>query len=585
MAESRQKDNKAPKPQEELQKSASPAKNTSSGPPFYWAVVAGLLGCALTFSGLIPLGRSPTPGGSSIPATNVKIEVDIEKRDAVVAAFRHAYSAYERDAFGADEYHPISQKGSNLTAAGGIGYTIADSLDTIIIMQQQGYDLDAEYERAKTWIRDTLSFDRDANFNTFETTIRVFGGLLSAHYLTSDDMYLDRAREIADRIMPVFETPVGLPTSMVNLCESKKDGKCISKGVLDKDNGNLVSVAEAATLQLEFKYLSYLTEEDSYWRAVEKVMAVIKQSATQPVVPIFLSAETGQFVVSDIRLGSRGDSYYEYLLKQYLQTDRSEGVYRAMYDDAMAAIEQHLLMRTPTSKIVHTGELQPARAGGYQQHDWKLVPKQDHLVCFLGGSLLLGVTDGGRMRVPPDTSKFNEREGRDWTMGVKLIEGCMTTHETATGLAPEIAHFRSKHDPPMVREQAPLDWYIKGTNDPENDTSYDARYILRPETVESLFLAYRLTGDPKYRRWGWGIFQSIEKHCKVPTGGYATVLNVDKLPVRWEDKQETFLLSETLKYLFLLFSDSKVLPLDEVVFNTEAHPFPVFTPSLRTAFA
>ncbi|CAE6506090.1 unnamed protein product [Rhizoctonia solani] len=602
MAESRQKDNKAPKPQEELQKSASPAKNTSSGPPFYWAVVAGLLGCALTFSGLIPLGRSPTPGGSSIPATNVKIEVDIEKRDAVVAAFRHAYSAYERDAFGADEYHPISQKGSNLTAAGGIGYTIADSLDTIIIMQQQGYDLDAEYERAKTWIRDTLSFDRDANFNTFETTIRVFGGLLSAHYLTSDDMYLDRAREIADRIMPVFETPVGLPTSMVNLCESKKassitdgvyfvlkpihqDGKCISKGVLDKDNGNLVSVAEAATLQLEFKYLSYLTEEDSYWWAVEKVMAVIKQSATQPVVPIFLSAETGQFVVSDIRLGSRGDSYYEYLLKQYLQTDRSEGVYRAMYDGAMAAIEQHLLMRTPTSKIVHTGELQPARAGGYQQHDWKLVPKQDHLVCFLGGSLLLGVTDGGRMRVPPDTSKFNEREGRDWTMGVKLIEGCMTTHETATGLAPEIAHFRSKHDPPMVREQAPLDWYIKGTNDPENDTSYDARYILRPETVESLFLAYRLTGDPKYRRWGWGIFQSIEKHCKVPTGGYATILNVDKLPVRWEDKQETFLLSETLKYLFLLFSDSTVLPLDEVVFNTEAHPFPVFTPTLRTAFA
>ncbi|KDN37775.1 hypothetical protein RSAG8_09930, partial [Rhizoctonia solani AG-8 WAC10335] len=62
-------------------------------------------------------------------------------------------------------------------------------------------------------------------------------------------------------------------------------------------------------------------------------------------------------------------------------------------------------------------------------------------------------------------------------------------------------------------------------------------------------------------------------------------LNVDKLPVRWEDKQETFLLSETLKYLFLLFSDSTVLPLDEVVFNTEAHPFPVFTPSLRTAFA
>lgn len=64
--------------------------------------------------------------------------------------------------------------------------------------------------------------------------------------------------------------------------------------------------------------------------------------------------------------------------------------------------------------------------------EWRLVPKQDHLVCFLGGSLLLGVTDGGRMKVPPDTSKFNERERADWTMGVKLIEGCMATHETTT---------------------------------------------------------------------------------------------------------------------------------------------------------
>lgn len=34
--------------------------------------------------------------------------------------------------------------------------------------------------------------------------------------------------------------------------------------------------------------------------------------------------DTGQFMMSEIRLGSRGDSYYEYLLKQYLQTVRDE---------------------------------------------------------------------------------------------------------------------------------------------------------------------------------------------------------------------------------------------------------------------
>lgn len=63
-----------------------------------------------------------------------------------------------------------------------------------------------------------------------------------------------------------------------------------------------------------------------------------------------------------------------------------------------------------------------------------------------------------------------------------------------------------------------------------------------PETVESLFIAYRLTGDPRYREHGWRIFQSIEKHCRVETGGYATVVNVDEVPAKLEDRMETFLM-------------------------------------------
>ena len=77
---------------------------------------------------------------------------------------------------------------------------------------------------------------------------------------------------------------------------------------------------------------------------------------------------------------------------------------------------------------------------------------------------------------------------------------------------------------------------------PGEPAPYDARYILRPETVESLFLAYRLTGDEKYRRYGWRIFQAIETYCRVETGGYASVLNVDQVPVDFEDKMETFLM-------------------------------------------
>lgn len=67
-----------------------------------------------------------------------------------------------------------------------------------------------------------------------------------------------------------------------------------------------------------------------------------------------------------------------------------------------------------------------------------------------------------------------------------------------------------------------------------------------PETVESLFLAFRLTGDTLYRDQGWAIFQAIEKHCRLPTGGFAGIKNVDQVPAEQEDKMETFLMVKLL---------------------------------------
>ncbi len=184
---------------------------------------------------------------------------------------------------GADEYHPISHKGSNLTEKGGVGYTVVDAIDTILLM-----GLDSEYLRARSWIEHKLSFERDADFNTFEvrlfellrtacctaycdlihygplqTTIRLLGGLLSAfHHSGGDSLFLRRARDLADRMLPVFDTPSGLPHPMVNLQRRE--------GVWAEDN-KLVSTAEASTLQLEFRYLSELTDDDIYWKKAERV--------------------------------------------------------------------------------------------------------------------------------------------------------------------------------------------------------------------------------------------------------------------------------------------------------------------------
>ena len=94
--------------------------------------------------------------------------------------------------------------------------------------------------------------------------------------------------------------------------------------------------------------------------------------------------------------------------------------------------------------------------------------------------------------------------------------------------------------------------------------------MLRPETLESLFILYRLTGDKKYQEYGWDIFQAIEKHTKISTGGYSSLNNVKDPKQGFRDKMESFFLGETLKYLFLLLSDVDIVPLDKFVFNTEA---------------
>ncbi len=69
----------------------------------------------------------------------------------------------EKYAFGDDTYHPISKHGTNITSVGGIGYTIVDAIDTLMIM---GFD--DEVARARDWIRDHLTFDLNATYNTFE---------------------------------------------------------------------------------------------------------------------------------------------------------------------------------------------------------------------------------------------------------------------------------------------------------------------------------------------------------------------------------------------------------------------------------
>lgn len=112
----------------------------------------------------------------------------------------------------------------------------------------------------------------------------------------------------------------------------------------------------------------------------------------------------------------------------------------------------------------------------------------------------------------------------------------------------------------------------------------DKHYLLRPETVEALFVLWRTTAKEKWRDAGWRIFEAINRSCSVYRDdefhGFSGLRDVTvKGQPAFDDMQQSFFLAETLKYLYLLFSPNDLIPLDKYVFNTEAHPLPVFQPS------
>ena len=108
-----------------------------------------------------------------------------DQQKAVIAAFKHAWKGYKAHAWGHDELKPLSNSFSDWF---GVGLTIIDSLDTMLLM-----NLKEEFKEARDWVENDLTFDKHVDVNLFEITIRALGGLLSAYHLSNDDIFLKKA--------------------------------------------------------------------------------------------------------------------------------------------------------------------------------------------------------------------------------------------------------------------------------------------------------------------------------------------------------------------------------------------------------
>mmetsp|Transcript_12642 Transcript_12642/g.46201 ORF Transcript_12642/g.46201 Transcript_12642/m.46201 type:complete len:614 (+) Transcript_12642:277-2118(+) len=460
---------------------------------------------------------------------------DAARALAVQRAFEHAWYGYRKYAWGWDELEPLSRTGHTWF---GLGLTLVDSLDTMLLM-----GLKDHFEEATRWVRHNMTVAVNNEVNTFETTIRVLGGLLSAYQLSGERIFLQRAEQLADGLLPAFNTPTGIPLSDVNLATGYARGPTWAQ--------QESSVSEASTLWLEFGTVTHLTNRTEFSAAAERALLAVanKRDSNGLLRGLFINPFSGALRSGAITLGARVDSYYEYLLKAHLIGGMRDDKYGVLYNQAMNGVIKKLLGHSRPSGLKFIGESK----GG------KFVAKMDHLVCFLPGLLALGYLHGMN-----DTHLSYAEE---------LMQGCYALYRTRSGLAPEIAFFNDGSE--TARELGGGEEGEFHNHDVLVKPS-DAHNLLRPEVVESLFVLYRVTRDPKYQEWGWTIFGAFERHCKVAGGGYAALDNVLVASPKKRNKMDSFFTAETLKYLYLLFSDSRLLPLDRWVFNTEAHPLQVF---------
>ncbi|KAL1715531.1 glycoside hydrolase family 47 protein [Schizophyllum commune] len=449
------------------------------------------------------------------------------RADLVRNAFVHAYNGYRRQAFAHDEVRPVSGKtvdGFNAWAVSAV-----DGLDTMWLMGlgdmfEEAVDLVSQ----QTW---AMGEKQSAPF--FETTIRYLGGLLSAYAMSK----------------------------------------------------------------------------------VEHINDVLLYNSTYAdgLYPSAFDLGTGAGKNFHFSAGAAADSAYEYLLKQWLVSGRSETRVRDHYIHSANAILANLAYVSPSRGLLYVTDAvrKPSEAVGgkpagedadMQTARGRPSHNFEHLTCFLGGLLALGARtvpdlDGreatsnftraasagnftrSSLNAPHPTFSARDRQLHMWA-AEGLTETCWATYADmpsglggdGVGVPPGARRVEAIPADADNRAQA-LDYRVRSNS-----------WLLRPETIESIYLLWRTTGDPVWRERGWRLFESMERWCRAEYG-YSVVNQINTDHPRMTDEQPSWLFAETFKYLFLLFTDEDLLPLpfdgdpnplDKWVFNTEAHPLPVF---------
>jgi mannosyl-oligosaccharide alpha-1,2-mannosidase len=372
---------------------------------------------------------------------------------------------------------------------------------------------------------------------------------------------LKQATVLADNLLHAYDERTGLPWPRIDFRTGQPSTVDLYTTGTEGEKDPIIGPARVGSNFLENCVLSKLTGKPEYCARATQAWAPLVRNKYIEEIPGLVDGKinilTGEPVGAQRHWDTGHDSYYEYLLKaSMLRPDSPNAkIYRDRWIQAAEALRHNLTSRSEPSNRHKTSHLYMGKWDG----PWFL-NEMSHLACFAPGNLLLG----GRHLQRNDLV----------VLGQALLEGCRHAYSASpTGLGPELFSWIPAvgarggiFEPKSSRQESELSKYGYWVA--------DSRYKLRPEYVESLFYAFRITGEQRYRDWAWEAFEAMEKHCKTRFG-YASIADVmvESGEVQWIDEAESYWAAETLKYLFLIFEDVNAASLDDWIFSTEGHLF------------
>lgn len=246
----------------------------------------------------------------------------------VKAETLRAWNAYRQYAWGHDELHPLSHKPFDWYGH-SLLMTPVDALDTLVLM-----GLKPQADEARGLIDTRLNFDQDIYVKDFEITIRMIGGLLSCYQLTGDKRLLELADDLGHRMLPMFNSPTGMPYEFINL----------HSGAVRGAESN---PAEVGTLLIEFGMLSRLTGKPEYYdKAKHAMVELYNRRSAKGLFGSAINIETGKWLDNTATIQGGTDSFYEYMAKAAILFDDKECA--KMWQESLPAINNYLADERPT---------------------------------------------------------------------------------------------------------------------------------------------------------------------------------------------------------------------------------------------